>query len=262
MAALKIAILAAFFATAWGQAGFEVASVKPAPCDQLGGRQQLLPPGRFEAINVPIEFLIQQMYQIRDYQLIAAPEWKAILAGGRCAQFTIQAIAPAGEGTTEAELREMVKGLLAERFALKMHKEQREMDAYVLTQAKGGVKAKRASGSGGIERVAQGWIEGRADPSLLISAIAREVDRPIMDQTGHQEMFAFRLTWTQNTPGLEPGCPASFGAMQDRKGLKGETWDCPTIFKALEEQVGLKLERKRAPVDVWVVDHVERASEN
>jgi uncharacterized protein (TIGR03435 family) len=197
----------------------------------------------------------------------------SIIADGTNARYEIQA--RGAESATEAEVREMVKALLADRFQLRVHKEIRELPVYDLVPAKTGVKlavAKdngRPPGSGGIAFMVKGWIQGTnvAMPSLIL-ALSQLVDRPVVDKTNFTGAFDFRLTWTPDAAGSEepgaltsdPGCPPSFAAFQEQRGLKQEAWSCPSIFTAVQEQMGLKLDPQKDPTEVLVIDHVERPS--
>jgi uncharacterized protein (TIGR03435 family) len=119
-------------------------------------------------------------------------------------------------------------------------------------------------------RAAVGWIEGaNVMMPYLASTLSQYMDHPVVDKTGFTEPFDFRLTWTpdsvesaaRDTP-LDPGCPASFATLRDRFGIKQVPASCPSIFSAVQEQLGLKLDLQKAPIDVLVIDHVEKASVN
>jgi uncharacterized protein (TIGR03435 family) len=251
---------------------FDVASVKSAVPGTLGGRLEFLPGGRFTATNVPLNFLIQRVYELRDFQIVGDPNWMAIIADGTGARYEIQA--KGDESATEAQVREMVKALLADRFQLKVHKDTRDLPVYALIPAKAGVKLASAKdngrprGTGGILSMDRGWIQGtNVTMSFFIQSLSRSVDRPVVDQTNFTDAFDFRLTWTPDSSAVQDatpdgGCPSSFAAMQERLGQKPEAWTCPSIFTAVQDQLGLKLDPQKAPIEVLVIDHVERPSAN
>jgi uncharacterized protein (TIGR03435 family) len=247
---------------------FEVASVKSSVPGTIGGRTQFLPGGRFSATNVPLNFLIQQVYGLRDFQIVGAANWMAVIADGYGARYEIQA--KGDESATEAQLKEMVKVLLADRFQLKVHKETRELPVYALIPAKAGVKlvvAKdtgRPRGSGGIALMDRGWIQGtNVTMESLIRNLSQSMDRPVVDKTHFTEAFDFKLQWTPDSdPSTEPGCPASFAVIQEQLKLKPEAASCPSIFTAVQEQLGLNLDAQKDPVEVLEIDHVERPSAN
>jgi uncharacterized protein (TIGR03435 family) len=263
----KLLLLTASIAFAQGPA-FDVASVKPAIPGDTGGRIQFPPGGGFVVSNVALTYIIQRVYGVRDFQLVGAPNWMAIIADGYGARYEIQAKGDAS--ATEAQVQEMAKALLAERFQLKVHRETRDLPVYALIPAKGGVKiavAKdngRPRGSNGVLLVDQGWIQGtNVSMASLLQALSHSVDRPVVDKTNFAEAFDFRLTWTPDSDvPADGGCPATFLPMQERLGIRTEAWSCPSIFTAVQDQLGLKLDPQNDPIEVLVIDHVERPSAN
>jgi len=255
---VKLFILAASVALAQAPAPvFEVASVKSAVPGTRGGQVQFLSGGRFVATNVALNFIIQQVYELRDFQIVGAPNMMALIADGYSARYEIQA--KGDESATEAQVREMAKALLAERFQLKVHKETRDLPVYALIPAKGGIKLKTAAkddkrppGRGGIANMDRGWIQGSnvAIPALVL-VLSRSMDRPVVDKTNFTEAFDFRLTWTPDSDTSGDGsCPASFAAMQERLGPGPVPTNCPSIFTAVQEQMGLKLDPQKEPIEV------------
>lgn len=103
---------------------FEVASVKSSIPGTTGGRMQFQPGGKFMATNVSLSYLLQQIYEVRDFQIAGAPKWMAIIADGVNARYEVEA--KGDPSSTEVQMREMVKVLLSERFQLKVHRETRE----------------------------------------------------------------------------------------------------------------------------------------
>lgn len=211
MRVISVAISPLLAALAWGQAAptFEVASVRSAAPGETGGRMQFLPGGRFSATNVPLNYLIQQIYGLRNFQIAGDPQWMSVIADGRDARYYIDA--KAAEPASEALMKEMVKTLLAERFQLKVHRDTRDLPVYALIPAKNGVKLQpakdngRPRGSGGIAFMVCGWIQGAnvAMPAL-VSALSEVADRPVVDKTGFTEAFDFRLTWAPDSGAEAP----------------------------------------------------------
>lgn len=253
---------------------FDVASVKPSVPGTTGGRTQFLTGGNFRATNVPLDFLIQQIFEVRNFQVVGDSRWMSVIADGDSSRYDIQA--KGDPSATEAQVREMVKALLADRFQLKVHREKRELPVYALIPAKTGLKLQPAKetgkprGSGGIALMAKGWVQGEnvALPSL-IQVLSRYVDRPVVDESGFAGAFDFRLTFTPNPDGAqEPGelgdggCPASFAASQEKRGLKPEPMNCPSVFTAVQEQLGLRLDPRKDLVEALVIDHVAPPSAN
>jgi uncharacterized protein (TIGR03435 family) len=162
----------------------------------------------------------------------------------------------------DEERRAVLRELLAERFHLKLHREMREMPAFVLTVAKGGSKLQAPVAETGLQagvpqsrinNYGRGHWQGHA---ALLSNLARSLmgepeaeGRPIVDKTGLTGQYDFTLRWTPADAG--PGA-ASADA--------GEPW--PSLFTALEEQLGLKLTPMKEPIEVIVIDSAEKPSEN
>jgi uncharacterized protein (TIGR03435 family) len=250
---------------------FDVASVKPSTPGTLGGRIQFLPGGVYRATNVPLNFLILNTYELRDlYQLVGDPRWLAMIADGENARYEIEA--RGDPQASQAQVREMVKALLADWFQLRVHLEMRDLPIYALIPAKGGIKleAPKDDGKsrirGAITFLVAGWIQGYAvQMESLLQVLTRNTDRPVIDKTGFTQPFDFRLTWTPESATDAPAdgtCPASFAAFQQQRGMRPETLSCPSIFTAVQDQLGLKLDPQNAPVEVLVIDRGERPSAN
>jgi uncharacterized protein (TIGR03435 family) len=247
---------------------FDVASIHRAAPGLTGGRVQFPPGGRFTAENVPLDFILQQVYGVRDFQIAVDPKWKAIAADTRY-QVSARAADPAASGD---QIREMVKRLLRERFDLKLRTERREFPVYLLIQSSRGVKGARSADGppGGIASMAPGWIRGKGvTTDFLALALTRYVDRPVVDRTALDRVLDFDLTWTPAdltgaaAAASGPECSQTSREMAKRlKGVNVDGFTCPSIYTAVEEQLGLKLEAQRAPLDVLVIDSVQAPTEN
>ena len=161
------------------------------------------------------------------------------------------------------ELRLMLQTLLLERFRLVIHKEAKDMSVYALTIAKGGPKLKPSppdtdcpmgvpcSRGGG---PATGLLLPQTDMQNLANILTVFARRIVVDRTGIQGHFEIKLPpWTPlDLLGLPP--LLNDEPVPDPNGA--------SLFNVLEEQLGLRLQSTRAPVDVFVVDHLERPVEN
>ena len=152
----------------------------------------------------------------------------------------------------------MLQKLLAERFALAFHRDKKDISAYTITLGKNGPKlAKNETGGilpgfGGRGPGSIG-VRNSTMPEFADFLQARIVDRPVVDQTELAGRFDFQLVWRPEqltAPG--PNAPPLPADLESRSDL----------FTALQEQLGLKLEAAKAPVDVIVIDKVEKPSEN
>jgi uncharacterized protein (TIGR03435 family) len=227
-----LCILAASFTFAQSPApAFGIASVKSTvprqPVVECSFCQ-----GAGLAMNVLLKYLIQQIYAVRDFQIAGEPRWLSVIADGCSARYKIQA--KGDSSSTETQVREIVKALLADRFQLRFHKETRDLPVYALIPGKAGIRLPLAKlrttanlrGAGGIAFMVDGWIQGSnvAVPSL-VQVLSGLVDRPVVDKTNFTEAFDFKLTFTSDgvTAG-EPGtslngsCPASFLAFSNCAG--------------------------------------------
>jgi uncharacterized protein (TIGR03435 family) len=235
---------------------FEVASIKPS---QPGGRGGAIRPSaggdRYDATNVSLRLMLTVAYRVKNEQLVGGPDWMNT-------EF-YDMRAKAEKPSSIEDLHLMLQDLLAERFKLQFHKDTKEMPVYALSVDKGGPKMEpHESQSAG-----EPWIDQQQPQFLHMKWHAKFVpmdyfawrlgqvlDRPVLDLTKLKGGYDFDLAYTREPP---PNLPE--GAL-----LNGEPVDTsgPSIFEALQKQLGLKLERQKGPVDVMVIDHVEKAVEN
>jgi len=233
---------------------FEVASINLVdPSEPAGGRLELLPGGRFAAANLPLRTIILRAYDVRDYQLLGAPDW---LVKDR---YAIQAKAPEGS-FSDAQIWLMVRRLLEDRFQLKIHRETKELPVYVLVVGKSGPKIQAAKDSlvpGGLG-VGRGSITARSTTFANVAiALSRLLGRPVVDETQLSGNYEFKLHYDQSSVGLpfpEPRQDSDATAQPDATE--------PSIFTAVQEQLGLKLESTKGPVEVLIIDRVEKPSKN
>ena len=257
-----------------GTMSFEVASIRQNtiggpgkkvgdPPTPVGTGGVMTPQGnQWTARNATVRALIRFAYgsdrdsstpaSLEEYRLVGGPSWVSSEA------YDIVAKMPdAPRRTGDSAL--MLRALLANRFALQVHSEVRELPAYALVRVRSdglwGDGMRRTSGCvPRTERVAGGqvpWCGVRAGFAGLMGngtpmpqlayALSPLVGRPVIDRTGLIEGFDFQLRYS-----VGPDTDARF----------------PSIFTALQEQLGLKLDSTRAPIEVLVIDRVERPTEN
>lgn len=261
------AVVAALFVSAETQAqtqktpSFEVASIKPGDPAVRNVRIQIAPGGRFIASNVNLKFLIQYAYGVRDFQISGAPGW------GSSDRYEISAKPEDGENTTQDQLKQMMQGLLAERFKLTLHRETKESAVYALVVAKNGTKLQesasepRGQGQRQMMRMGRGLISAQQIPmSTLATQLSQALGRSVIDETGLKGNYDVKLEWTPDTSerrGMGDGDPRPSSEAPPAPDPAG-----PSLFTALQEQLGLKLEGRKGPVEILVIDHVEKPSEN
>lgn len=220
-------------------------------------------------------------YQAKPKQ-VAGPDWIA------SERFDIQAtLPPKPEGVTfgEKELGDMMKSLLEERFALKVHKETKELPVYALVQMDGGIRVPVSPldaevpnagvavggtgsaqgtvislGRGASLSVGGNRIEAKKMTMTAIAdTLVRFLDRPVVDQTGLTETYDVAIEMTPEDfqalmirSGIDAGYPMPPQAMALLEKASGDS-----LHEALAK-VGLKLESKKAPLEVFVIDSVNR----
>ena len=276
---LSLTLLAA--ATAFSQAKpeFEVASIRPS-ADQGAGQVGVglhLDGAQVRCNYLSLKDYVVMAYRLKFYQ-VSGPEWIA------SQRFDIAATIPS-EGSS-GQIPEMLQALLADRFAMKLHREKKEFPVYGLEVLKSGLKAKESAsdstaGDGGSGRgpvnIAAGGSQAGVGVNLgggsyftfgnnrlearklsmatLADTLARFVDRPILDMTGVPGNFDFDLEVT----------PEDYQGMLIRSAIAAGVTLPPQALRAMDnssgdslsvalQKAGLKLEPRKAPLEVLVVD--------
>jgi uncharacterized protein (TIGR03435 family) len=220
------------------RATFEVVSVKINRSGEIPMRITA-PPGRFEATNVTARLLILNSYGLPDFRLANLPAW----AGDERFDAAGRAAGPASRD----EISAMVRSMLEDRFQLRAHRETRELPTYALAPASPDRRPGVALRTSSIDCSAP---EDRSKCNTRITRLAATltgiVGRVITDETGLPGAYDLELTFAPEGP-LPPGAlPAAADS------------DAPSLFTALREQLGLRLDGRRGPVEVLVVDSIER----
>jgi uncharacterized protein (TIGR03435 family) len=235
----------------WAQsARFEVASVKehPDPAHVIGITTSGL---RLEAQAEMVRGLIMWAYDLKNYQVISPP---AVLSGIGDTMYDIAAKAEGETPPTKAVFRQMLQGLLADRFKLQVHWENRERPVYELVVGKSGPKLKQsapdATPGGRLQVNGRNYEVTRTKATIsdVVDAISNAfLDRPVVDKTGLEGTYDIKLVYTPSTRANAGGEPGP---------------DDISVFTAVQDQLGLKLEARTASVRTMVVDRVERPSGN
>jgi bla regulator protein blaR1 len=261
---------------------FAVTSVKSNTSGMRGGTSRGTPGGGFTATNLTLWRLTRNAYGLQDAQVIGGPDWF------NKDNFDIEA---KSDGPAPPPVRDlMMRALLHDRFALRVHFETRELPVWGLTFDRndrrlgpgikvstepcpppsatpamppagvGGAVVGRGGGLGcGALQFGPGSFTARA---VTIRRLAETlsnlpgltgIDRIVIDRTGLTEDYDFDVRWTFRPP---------LGAPGGQSATAQPSPDDVSLFTALQDQLGLKLEPQRAPVPVLVVDSAERPSEN
>jgi uncharacterized protein (TIGR03435 family) len=233
---------------------FEVATIRPSKPD-TPGKVFRVQGRRFSTVNTTLSDIISFAYGTHPKQLVGAPAWV------ETDKFDIEA-QPDGEGApSDKQWKIMWQKLLAERFKLSFHRDMKELSVYVLSVSKTGQKLTEnkddPNGLPGLWFTGLGKLNVRNATmedfaGLMQSAV---LDRPVLDQTGIAGRWNFTLNWTPDDSQF-----ASFGVKIPPPTDAANA--PPALYTAIQEQIGLKLDATKAPAEVFVVDHVEKPSEN
>jgi uncharacterized protein (TIGR03435 family) len=219
---------------------YVVASIKPNDSGS-GNSRTNGSKGQIVFTNHTLKDLIERAYSARPFQ-VTGPGWTSDV------RFDIVAKYPADTKKDDRPL--MLRALLEDRFKLAVHHETKEMPGYTLVVAKGGFKLKPVEPDGlsgttggttgnGSVRTLNAKKSSMAD---LATDIARGLGQMVVDKTGVQGVYDFELRYTTD----------------DLSSAAGDLEGIPSLFTALRDVLGLRLQPEKVPVDIIVVDHVER----
>jgi uncharacterized protein (TIGR03435 family) len=213
--------------------------------------------GRFSVTGITFRLLMRYGYDVQDFQIIGGPRWIGT------DRWNVEAKADGVAGRLPVEQQKhAIQALLADRFHLKVHFEKKKLvPAYALVVERGGAKFKDSTAGTGFEvRLGRGHISlKKARLTALATQLTRQLGRQVVDKTNLTGEYDLALDWTPAAgessaiPG-QPGPPPEI--QSDGDDLK------PSIFTALQAQLGLRLQATKAPLDVLIIDRVERPSEN
>ena len=245
---------------------FDVASVRKNTSGGGGAQFQIFPGGQFRATNATVRQLVQAAYDFtyERFQIVGGPSWMDE------ERYDVQA-APVSQSrdriATPQEIAVRIQALMADRFKLGLRREMREMQLYDLrvarpnalrinsgTCAPRGPEPKAADDvrpyCGLSSRPDTGGLEHLVGSGVGIPVLARRlqqlVEAIVVDQTDLMATYDFTLDFVR---------PRNFAE-------RGDAADGVSIFTALQEQTGLRLVPRRGPVEVMVIDSVERPTEN
>jgi uncharacterized protein (TIGR03435 family) len=259
--AITLSVLGSFIAAPAAQEevpAFEVASVRTNTDSVLiysGVTTQ--PGGRLSAKATTLKDLVAFAYAVELREVEATADWMT------AERFDVEACGP--ENATRAQFQAMVRRLLTERFSLRVQQTSKEVNAYALVVARGGVRLK-ASEPGACAPPQQpcagpATFVGRITaPHVLMreiaAALSRIMDRPVVDRTQLVEHFAgLKLEWVPDDSQYAAYGPGVWARpVSDAKG--------PALMTALQEQLGLRLESTKAPITVIVIESAVRPSPN
>lgn len=247
------------FGQAAGKPDFEVASVKRntanGPSDMRGPRRS----GDSVVMhNTQLYSVIFYAYHLSgNYQMVG---FTPLPDGWNWYDIEARAAASA----TDDQIRLMFQSLLEDRFKLKVHRETRDIPEYQLTIAKGkpklvpskegpltltieGRSLTQPAGTCGTSSWLEGWhvVCHAAGIATIASQFSGALAAPVADKTGLTGTYDINLLYVPDDRQLKPDAPPG-----------------PSLLVAVQEELGLKLEKGKGPVEVLVMDHLEKPSEN
>jgi uncharacterized protein (TIGR03435 family) len=230
---------------------FEVATIKPSPPD-ANGRGIRVQGMNVSTLNWTLTDMVTFAYDLHAHQFIGAPAWTT------SEKYDITGKPDAEGQPSSDQVKFLLRKLLASRFQLTFHKEQRVLPVYTLSVAKGGAKISKND-----PKNETTGIVFRAPGSVLLNNVTMgdfcrmlqnaALDRPVVDQTGLTGKYDFSLVWTPDQ--LQAPIP-------NTNALAPTDNAPPGLYAATQEQLGLKIEAARLPIDVLVVDKLEKPSDN
>ena len=233
---------------------FDAVVIKPAPAGGRGGGYNITG-DRIHVINQTLKDMVKFGWDLQEYQLSG-------ITGGAGAWMTsdhFDIVATTPGGANDEQRRTMMQEMLRTRFAVAVHKESKEVSGFALVVGKNGSKLKAPSMDDGelmMGRNAAGLrtLNGVGHTTAgLASILATLLARPVADKTGLSGQFDFHMEWVPDVGQVE----LREGAAPPPDGGTG-----PSIYTAVQESLGLKLETMRSTVEVVVLDHAEKPTEN
>ncbi len=221
---------------------YEVVSIRPFTGDPAteGSRMDYLPGGRFVVTNADTRKLIRFAFGIEDNRILGAPGWVD------ADRYNVEAKTVGGVEVTGDNIGDLTRSLLVKRFAFQFHRELRDMAEYVLEVEKSGFKLKpdTSDAKPGMSDSSQGAVvvlhATKMNMFYLTRYLAQRLGRPVVDKTGIAGDFDFDLKWAPD---------------------QASDSVSPSIFASLQD-IGLRLVSTKGPVEVIVVDRIEKPSPN
>lgn len=223
---------------------FEVASIKPSVVRAMEGAGRSRIEHTADSLtmrNVDLKACVEWAYGVEYYQIPAA---NSLDGKG------YDILAKAAGAVPVSQLRLMLRQLLKERFKLTVHQETKTLPVYALTVGNGGPKLPAANADDGhhavesLPRVQDGSFffpdASMSDFATKLSML-RGMDRPVVDQTGIQGFYDIVLKGVADAVRYPEGA---------------------SLFTLIPEQLGMKLVATKAPIEIVVIDHAEKPSEN
>jgi uncharacterized protein (TIGR03435 family) len=236
---------------------FDVASIRPSKAADPSNRLGPTPQGGLRGENVTVIQLIALAFGVRPFLIVDAPEWASTHRFDLIATPDVPEEMPANASAAEREtlrnrIRQRIQALLTDRFGLVIRADKRPMPVYRLVVAKSGHKL-TPSGDQEPRRMESNsrMLRGSSvDMKTVADSLTGILLRPVVDETNLSGAFNLNVQFADVPLQVTP----------ETADAAADT--APTIFTAFPEQLGLRLEPGRAPTPVFVVEKIQRPSEN
>jgi uncharacterized protein (TIGR03435 family) len=235
------------------QSKLEVVAIKPVKEPDPNHTRDTTQGRRLIVRNTSLRELITMAYELDPKEIEGDPKWLA------ADEWNIDAEAVEGVNLNEVQEEEtLLQEILADRFRLAFHWEKRTLPVYVLTVTKPRPKLQAADPhedeNSGCPQPGICTFRKRTLSNFAWFMQYVVLDKPVVDKTGIAGEFDFLLKWTPDE--------SQFSRWGSGIRPSSESASLPSLFTAIQEQLGLKLESVKAPVNVLVIDHVEKPTEN
>ena len=229
---------------------FDVVSIKPNNSGDIRRMIQPMPPARFTTSNASLRQLIVAAY-VPNAGPLSNPEITGLPGWATNDRYDVQAQPEAGFTPTKQQTMEMLQSMLEDRFKLKIRREPKSVPVYALVVDTNGSKLKENQTLDGPVGGPSAGLRGpghiRANSiAMLVPVLSLSAGRKVVDKTGLTGLYRIALDFTPDP--LPPGAEFDPGL--------------PSLFTALREQLGLRLVPETGQVDTFVVESVQRPSEN
>jgi uncharacterized protein (TIGR03435 family) len=262
---------------------FEAASIKPQAPSSDGSIRTMLqypPNGRLTAAGATVKTLICIAYGLSDFQVLGGPNWieedryDVQASPGSALEEQMQKMK--SEENTLVK-RQMLQALLTDRFKLTLHHDTKELPIYALVVARSGPKLQETKPDDANPETAnapahpgnRGRMRMSYDATAVVITasgmsmdglahqLASQLNSTVKNQTALNGIYDFTLRFTPDEARMDASGPGSSGGAASLSDNGGTS-----IFAAVQDQLGLKLESKKGPVEVVIVDHVDKPSDN
>ena len=248
---LTLVVASAALLVAQDNPTFDVVSIKRSTSDGRGGGGRTLPDGSQRMTNMPIRNFILAASPVPVREVVGLPDWALT------ERYDVELKPP--RGSSAAQRRQMMQAMFAERMQLVAHVEQRERDVFSLVVARtdGKLGPELKPSPNDCSPPARGTPPATRPTSLPTDKEILSRCGEVLNETGLDGFYSITLKFS---PGHGPATALDPGATPTATLTTND--DVPDIFTALEEQLGLKLVHGKKMLPVFVVDHIERPTEN